>query len=362
MIDSALPAAVDAALVTFFDARRPSPDRVAPEFTEAVGELEAFVLRGGKRMRPSFAWWGWRGAKGAAEGPAATAALHACAALELIQACALVHDDLMDASDTRRGHPAVHRAFADQHRAQHWNGDPERYGLAAAILLGDLALAWADDMFRTAVFRTAGLQSGAADRAAQVWEQMRTELMGGQLLDVLTEHRGDESPAAALRTARFKTAAYTVEHPLCLGAAMAGAAPAVEEAYARYGANVGVAFQLRDDLLGVFGDPSVTGKPAGDDVREGKRTLLMALALETADEKDRAAASALRRALGRNLDPDDVDEVRAHLVRLGAVGAVEQRITDLTRRGLSALDEVALDPDARAALQAMATAATKRTF
>ncbi len=371
LIDSRIPAAVDAELTRVFDTRRPDLSRVGPEFSEAVAELEAFALRGGKRLRPTFAWWGWRGAGGDPTDPRSEAVLRACTALELIQACALVHDDLMDASDTRRGHPTIHRVFAARHRELGWQGDPERYGQASAVLLGDLALAWADDLFRAA-----GLDAGAAVRGAAVWEQMRTELLGGQLLDVITEHRGDESPEAALRTARFKTAAYTVEHPLLLGAALAdGAGPAggagddadgldraaVEAAYRRFGADVGVAFQLRDDLLGVFGDPSVTGKPAGDDLREGKRTLLVALALEAADEKDPAAAETLRSGLGRTHTRTEVDELRGHLVRLGAVDAVERRITELTRSGLAALDGAPLAPAAVTALRALADAATART-
>jgi geranylgeranyl diphosphate synthase type I len=356
MIAPVMQEAVAAELSTFFDSRRASTARVDPLFCSAVTELERFVLRGGKRVRPSFAWWGWRGAGGDPDGADAPAVLRACAALELIQACALVHDDLMDASATRRGHPTVHVAFARHHQEQGWRGDSDRFGLAASVLLGDLALAWADDMLRGA-----GLAVGALQRCAPVWEAMRTEVLGGQYLDVLTEVRGDESPEAALRTARFKTAAYTVERPLHLGAALAGAPEELVAAYRAFGTDVGVAFQLRDDLLGVFGDPAVTGKPAGDDLREGKRTLLLSFALQAADEKDAAAGVALRAGLGRDLEPGEVDELREHLVRLGAVTAVEHRIAELTQRGLATLDASTVEPAAREHLHAMARAATERT-
>ncbi len=356
MIASALPGAVAAELSSFFASRRVSVTVVDPLFAAAVGELEQFVLRGGKRVRPAFAWWGWRGAGGDPDGAQAAAVLRACAALELIQACALVHDDLMDASDTRRGHPTVHVAFTRHHRDQCWRGDPARFGLAAAVLLGDLALAWADDMLRSAALPTAALL-----RATPVWEAMRTELLGGQFLDVLGEVRADETPEAALRTARFKTAAYTVERPLHLGAALAGASEVLVRAYRSFGADVGVAFQLRDDLLGMFGDPEVTGKPAGDDLRAGKRTLLMALALRAADERDPVAAAALRGGLGSDLDDAAVDELREHVVRLGAVTAAEHRIAELTQRGLAALHSAPMDPSARDELHTMALAATART-
>jgi geranylgeranyl diphosphate synthase type I len=240
-------------------------------FAEASEALSGFVLSGGKRLRPTFAWWGWRGAGGHPDYPEAPAVVRAISALELIQACALIHDDLMDASATRRGRPTVHVEFARRHVEAGWRGTPARFGAAAAILLGDLALAWADDMLRAAA-----LPPDALSRALVPWEAMRTEVLGGQFLDVLYQASGDPTPRAALQIDRFKTAAYTVERPLHVGAALGGAGPELVAAYRRFGADIGVAFQLRDDQLGVFGDPAVTGKPAGDDLREGKRTLLQA--------------------------------------------------------------------------------------
>ena len=211
--------------------------------------------------------------------------LRAISALELLQGAALIHDDLIDASATRRGRPTVHVAFARRHADAGWQGRPARFGAAAAILLGDLALVWAEDMFRTS-----GLSHDMLDRSATPWQAMRTELLGGQFLDVLNQSTGDTSTRAALQVDRYKTAAYTVERPLHIGAAIAGADAELVAAYRKFGADVGVAFQLRDDLLGVFGDPEVTGKPAGDDLREGKRTVLLALAVERADQRGDTAA------------------------------------------------------------------------
>ena len=233
------------------------------------------LLAGGKRLRPAFCYWGHRAA-GGADGEAI---VNAAAALELFQACAIVHDDVMDGSDTRRGQPAAHRRFAALHRSRDWHGDPEAFGEGAAILLGDLCLSWSDEMLATSGFGPDELARG--DR---VFAEMRSELMGGQYLDLLEQARGGGSVERALRVARYKSAKYTIEKPLHLGAALAGGGQEVLDGFSGYGLPLGEAFQLRDDLLGVFGDPAQTGKPAGDDLREGKRTALVAMALEAADD------------------------------------------------------------------------------
>lgn len=347
--------AVEEALVGFFDSRRPMVEPLGPGFVEAAGVLRDFVLRGGKRTRPSFAWTGWLGAGGDPAGPDAPAVLRACAALELVQACALIHDDIIDSSRTRRRFPTVHVDFEQRHRERGLPGDAAHFGVSVAILAGDLALAWADDMVHAA-----GLPPAALSRFAVVWAHMRTEVLGGQLLDIQGEAGGDESVAAALRIDEYKTAAYTIERPLHLGAALADAEPGLVTAYRTFGKDIGVAFQLRDDLLGVFGDPEVTGKPSGDDLREGKRTVLLAEALRRADATDPAAARLLRSRVGTDLGADEVARLRELLVDLGAVDDVENRITELTERGLAALESSSAEPVAKAQLRAMALAATRR--
>jgi geranylgeranyl diphosphate synthase type I len=238
-------------------------------------------------------------------------------------------------------------------------GTSERFGAATATLLGDYALLWADDMLREA-----GLDPAALDRAGAVWNSMRIELIAGQYLDVRAQASGDETDLAALRVARYKSAAYTVERPLHLGAAIVDADAELVAAYRRFGTDIGVAFQLRDDLLGVFGDPAVTGKPAGDDLREGKRTLLVALALRAADQRGSSAAGAeavVRSALGKSeLSDDEIDAVRAALVELGAVEAMEQRIEALTESALTALRAAAVAEPAASRLAELAIAATNR--
>ncbi|MFR9753150.1 polyprenyl synthetase family protein [Nocardia sp. 004] len=343
-------------LTGFFGTRRATVERLGPVFAEAADVLEQFVLRGGKRTRPAFAWIGWLGAGGNATGPEADAVLTACTALELVQACALIHDDIIDSSQTRRRFPTVHVDFTQRHREREWAGDAAHFGTSVAILIGDLALAWADDMVHSA-----GLEQAALSRFTPVWAAMRTEVLGGQLLDITGEAGADESIEAALRINRYKTAAYTVERPLHLGAALAAADHGLIEAYRTFGTAIGIAFQLRDDLLGVFGDPAVTGKPSGDDLREGKRTVLLAEALRRADDTAPAVAALLRSGIGTELSAEAVQRLRALLIELGAVDAVERRIAELTERGLAAIETSSATPVAKERLRAMALAATERT-
>ncbi|MEV1117789.1 polyprenyl synthetase family protein [Actinosynnema sp. NPDC049800] len=334
--------------------------RTRPE-VDAAGELaeevRALALAGGKRIRPAFAWWGWRAAGGEVHGDTAEAVVRALVALELLQCCALVHDDVMDRSATRRGRPAVHEAFAARHRRSRWSGSARRYGDSTAILAGDLALAWADD-----ALVTAGLPADALQRAWRPWQRMRTEMMAGQHLDLLAVAGRDRSLEGALRVAALKTAAYTVERPLHLGAALAGAPVDVIECLRVFGRDIGVAFQLRDDLIGTFGDPAVTGKPVGEDLREGKRTPLMAIAIARATAAgDHAAARTLLRCLDGGPVPDGtVTAARALLIDHGAAEAVEEHIEALTASGLAALDRAAVDDVARTHLRQLAVKAVRR--
>jgi geranylgeranyl diphosphate synthase type I len=350
--DDSIRAHVEQTLTEYLAAKQSSMASLTQELASALDALVEFILRGGKRIRPTFAWWGWRGAGGVPDGPEAQAVLHAVSGLELIHACALVHDDLMDDSAVRRGFPTVHVTFDALHREKGWLGTSQRFGMAAAILLGDIALAWADDMFYGS-----GLTPNRLAAASEPWQAMRSEMLAGQYLDILTQVKGDESAEAALRVARMKTAAYTVERPLQMGAALAGADTDVVERLREFGADIGVAFQLRDDLLGVFGDTEVTGKPAGDDLREGKRTLLVALGLRKASAE---GAAVLRDVLGRDLTEQDVARAREVLVESGAVDAVEHRIEALTATAMRALVSADLAQPASARLADLAIAATRR--
>jgi len=338
------------ALRLFLRRQRARLAEIDPEALLPVADaIDALVLEGGKRLRPAFAYWGYRGAGG----PDADVVVATVTALELVQASALIHDDVMDGSATRRGEPAVHRRFASLHAGAGWRGDPEAFGTASAILLGDLCLVWSDELLHSA-----GLDPRTLARARPIFDEMRTEVTVGQYLDVQTQATGDTSTARASLVARFKSAKYTIEQPLLLGAALAGAPAAITKAYSAYGLPLGEAFQLRDDVLGVFGDPTATGKPAGDDLREGKRTVLVASAMETASP---AELAEIRRSLGDpHLDADGVERLRALLVEVGALAAVERLIASLCDSALSVLATAEVDPEARSVLERLVVAATAR--
>ena len=340
-------ARVEGALKEFLDVRTTALLQIGDDLAP-IGEAAVdFVLSGGKRLRPTFAYWGWRTTKDASDDD--DRLLTAAAALELLHACALVHDDVMDDSNTRRGRPAVHRAFARLHHQREWLGSSAAFGRSAAILLGDLLLCWSDQMF-------AGAGLGADSRA--VYDRMREEVMAGQYLDVLEQARGRVSVDAALRVAAYKTSRYTVEGPLQLGASAAGASRETRAALTSYGLALGEAFQLRDDVLGVFGDSQATGKPTGDDLREGKRTLLTALAAQRADV---AQTAALRSGLGdQALDDTRAEQLRQVIVDTGALASVEIRIAARAAEARAALQEPSISPPARAALGALVGAATDR--
>ncbi len=326
-----------------------------------VDELRASVA-GGKRLRAAFCYWSWRAHGGVDTGGGAHRAtvLGVGAALELFQAAALVHDDVMDDSDTRRGRPSTHRTFAAMHAAQGWAGSSSRYGEAAAILLGDLALIAADRTFAAAVGPLP-----AADRASAqaVYDLMRAEVIVGQYRDVLAQAlpwgvdpTADEEQARVV--IRAKSARYSVEHPMVLGATLAGADGAGLTLSREAGLQLGEAFQLRDDLLGVLGDPATTGKPAGDDLREGKRTVLVSRALRRADDEGRAL---LLRGLGnRDLTDRDVEELRAVLRATGAVTEVETLIDELAGPALAAIAAAPLVEPGRSMLGRLGEAAVDR--
>ncbi|MFI7609127.1 polyprenyl synthetase family protein [Micromonospora sp. NPDC049366] len=347
-----LVAAVDHTLAAFLAAEVDTLDEVDPAVGDFAVTARDTVLTAGKRIRPTFAYWGWRGLVGDAE-PVAPV-LPALSALELLHTFALVHDDVMDASATRRGRPTAHVALAAQHTAAGRRGDPGRFGEAAAVLVGDLCLIWADRLLA----HTAVPPHRLLD-VRRCYDQMRVETVAGQYLDVLGEGESATwSVDRALRVARYKTASYTVQRPLLFGAALAGVtvdAPQIA-AYTRYGLAVGEAFQLCDDLLGVYGDPAATGKPAGDDLRTGKPTVLLLLARQLATPAQRRA---LDRA-GRGGGPREIAAL-ADLVELtGAVTQVRRMIDERVGEALAAIDGRLIEPAAVRALTALATTATDR--
>ena len=346
---------VEAQLQDFLKIQSDYFTAIAPELKPAATSLTAFVINGGKRFRPLFAAVGAMGAGS----QLSAAEIRAFASLELLQACALVHDDLMDASDTRRGEPAIHKLFESMHESEKYQGKASQFGLSASVLIGDLALIWSDQMLNSSEIKSESLLA-----ALSVHDEMRVELIAGQYLDVFEQARGTQSVAQALNIARYKSAKYTIERPLHLGAAIA-IPDATKRAqlvsiYSEFGLPLGEAFQLRDDLLGVFGDPKVTGKPAGDDLREGKRTVLMAM---THDRISGAAEAEFMAEFGNHdISESAIARLQEIISETGAAMHVEDLIEELTSTALEALNRDEIVPQARELLTEMAIIATKRNM
>lgn len=333
---------VDAALAEFSAEKLADLRGIHPALAEFAQGAIDFVA-GGKRLRPLFCRAGWLVGGG---DPADRDFDHAAASLEWLQGSALAHDDVMDGSDTRRGRPSLHREFATRHRDRDGLGDPDQHGAAVAILLGDLMLTWTDEQFRRS--NLPGVP------AALPWlDRCKNEVTAGQYLDMLAQASASISVDDAMVVVRYKSAKYTVERPLHLGAALAGASPEVLSRLSEVAIPLGEAFQLRDDVLGVFGDPSTTGKPAGDDLREGKRTVLIARAIELGDAHQREAIGSL---LG---SAEGAGELTAIIERTGALAAVEADIAERERRAESAIE--LLPAPSREFVRTLLLKATRRT-
>jgi geranylgeranyl diphosphate synthase type I len=344
---SAVRDAVKDELTQYLAEQRDYLTSIASELVPVCDALEDYLLEGGKRLRPLFAYAGFLSAGQVPE----RNEIRAMASLELLQACALIHDDLMDGSDTRRGKPAIHRQNS-------MAGLATQFGEAAAVLLGDLALVWSDHMLHNSGIADTNLKS-----VLRIHDEMRIELMAGQYLDVREAGEIEHSVERSLRIARYKSGKYTIERPLHLGAVMAR--PDASEhsellnLLSAYGLPLGEAFQLRDDLLGIFGDPSVTGKPAGDDLREGKRTVLMAMTMEAASDSARAELIA---NLGKpDLTPEKIESLRSLIIETGAVDEVEKLIDRLAQESSDAANSAAINPQARPFLLALAETAIRRS-
>lgn len=300
-------------------------------------ELARMVVGGGKRLRPVFTYWGFVGAGGSPTDPRV---IDAGAAFELLHAFALFHDDIMDGSVARRGATTTHESMQAEHRARRWSGDARRFGDGAAILIGDLSFVYADMLL-----------SHLGPRGWQMWNELRVELNIGQYLDMLGSAQNERRPEKAARICRYKSGKYTIERPLHLGALLADEATPLLDDYSAYGLPLGDAFQLRDDVLGAFGDSAVTGKPVGDDLREAKPTPLMALAMSRATQSQREVLSRVGVGV---LSDTDVARVQQAIVDCGALAEMEITIERLTNEAIDAISAASIDAEVRAELVKLA--------
>jgi geranylgeranyl diphosphate synthase type I len=315
------------------------------DLAEPVAEIGRLVLGGGKRLRPAFFYWGFVGAGGDPEDGMVT---NAGAAFELMHAFALFHDDVMDDAPRRRGSPTTHTVFAQQHRDSRWMGEDRRFGEGVAILVGDLAFVFADR-----------LMAGASAEAWEIWNELRIELNVGQILDIVGSVRNERRRQKAEQICRYKSGKYTIERPLHLGAVMAAPARAPEllPALSAYGLPLGDAFQMRDDVMGAFGDQVLTGKPVGADLREGKPTPLIARAVEAAGPAQAEVLSMVGRV---DLTDADVARVQQVIVETGALADLEATIARLTAEAIAAIELAPITALARDELVALATYVSQR--
>jgi geranylgeranyl diphosphate synthase type I len=309
------------------------------DLREPVEHIARLVLGGGKRLRPSFCHWGFVGAGGL---PDDQRIVDAGAALELMHGFALFHDDVMADAASRRGTPTTHSVFAATHAAAGWAGESRRFGEGVAILVGDLAFVMADQLLLD-----------APRDAWVIWNELRTELNIGQLLDIVGSVRGDRRLDKAERICRYKSGKYTVERPLHLGAVLAVPERAGEllPALSAYGLPLGDAFQMRDDVMGAFGDEAITGKPVGGDLREGKPTPLLARAVAAATPAQRAVLDEVG---SPDLDDTDIATMQQVIVDSGALAALEAQIAALTDQAIEAIEAAPITPDSRHELIALA--------
>ncbi len=319
---------------------------VDPELGEPLDEIRRMVSSGGKRLRPAFCYWGFVGAGGS---PEDERVIDAGAAFELMHAFALFHDDVMDDSDSRRGAPTAHAVFRQRHAEQGWAGESRRFGEGVAILVGDLAFVLSDQLLL-----------GAPPDVWALWNTLRLELNAGQLLDIMGSVRRERRLDVAERIARYKSGKYTIERPLHLGALLAapGRADELLPALSSFGLPLGDAVQMRDDVIGAFGDSSLTGKPVGGDLREGKPTPLLARAVERATDAQRRI---LDRVGAPGLTEDEVAEIQQVILDTGALAALEEAIETRATAAVAALEGIDITDAARTELAALAEFVVLRT-
>ncbi len=327
-LHESLRGAIDAELERFLAAER---NRL-PEATPLLEEISRIVRAGGKRLRPSFCYWGYRAAGGAHGEPI----LRAAAGLELLHTFAVVHDDIMDNSDERRGEPTTHVV----------------QGANFALLVGDLALVLAD-----AAFTESGFPADVLSQAFHAYSRMRRHVIAGQYLDLISSGKADIPVSEARRIATLKSGGYTVQEPLVIGCALAGASAAFTERVASFGRPLGEAFQLRDDLLGTFGDRSSMGKPVDSDIREGKRHVLYAQTVERLTEPERTFFVE-RWGAGDALLPEEIDRLRTLIETSGGLAATHELLAELVKEAMVALDALDIEDVSRAALLELAAVAS----
>ncbi|MEG3586690.1 MAG: polyprenyl synthetase family protein [Actinomycetota bacterium] len=336
---------IDTCLIEVLTTERQKWVAVDETLAAPFDALQSLIFSGGKRIRPAFFHWAHVGAGG---GASSQAAINAGAAIEMLHAFALAHDDVMDHSSSRRGEPSIWQHFSNLHDENDWAGNGKEFGEAVAILVGDLAHVIADKLMRD-----------LTPLVSRIWDELRLEVNIGQYLDVLSGARQTFDEHEVRRILEYKTGRYSVQRPLHLGAAIAGRYDEFADFFTAFGRPVGVAFQLRDDILGVFGDATATGKPVGDDLREGKPTSLVAAARAKADARQKEVLFLIG---NQELSDYDVERIQQVIVDTGAEQVIEKEINELTNIALRELEGSSLNQDALRALKELALFVAYRSY
>ncbi len=336
---------VDARLDEFLAAERDRWASFDSELAQPIDEIRRLVLSGGKRLRPGFCHWGYVGAGG---GDSDQVDIDAGAAFELMHAFALFHDDVMDDADSRRNQPTTHTVAAAEHAEKGWAGESRRFGEGVAILVGDLAFVYADQLLEE-----------ATPQAAKIWNELRIELNIGQYLDILGGVSRTRDVVKSERICRYKSGKYTIERPLHLGAVLA-APDRMDELLphlSNYGLPLGDAFQMRDDVMGAFGDEAVTGKPVGGDLIEGKPTPLLARSTRLATDDQR---EVLELVGDPEMSQDTVARIQQVMVDTGGLAELEAHISALTESAVTSLDAAPITEVAKTELVELAEYVSQR--
>ena len=351
---------------SFCDEKRGQLSEISDDLIPIIDYTQE-LLQGGKRFRALFAYWAWaaalpKGSNASELIEQANGIVGIASALEIFHAAALVHDDLMDQSDTRRGKPAIHKRFENMHVEKGFLGEPERFGQSGSVLVGDLMLNWSSEVFGAAV--TSAPSAEIETNCRNEFSKMRFEVMAGQYLDVLEENAAPlrslaDAVTMAEKVMLYKTAKYSLEAPLLIGASFAGADENTLRGFSNFGIPLGLAFQIRDDILGVFGDPEVTGKPAGDDLREGKRTVLVALTLQNSSTSIARIFNDLLSE--RDLEAEQIEFMQQTIRDSGALEKTERMMQEYGDRALEVLETLDLEPVAKGKLQDLAEKVISRS-
>lgn len=297
----------DKQLLAYLSEKKSAAVEINTETAVLVEEIRRFSENGGKRVRPAFMFSGYV----AAGGQAYEAILFATLSVELLHTFALIHDDIIDNSSLRRGELTTHKQFEKIHKEKNLQGNGKEYGLSSAILAGDLALSFAEEILTSAPFPQERLR-----RARYFFDQMKMQVLYGEYLDVLGGFQKSLNEDQVLQILEYKTAKYTVERPLHIGAVLAGADFEILETFSRYGIPFGQAFQMQDDLVGSFASEKEIGKPSDSDIKEGKKTLLLVKAYERATKSQKKILDAV--VGNKNSSQEEVDKVRKIMKETGS--------------------------------------------